>query len=235
MSGAVAEARDPHHHLRMFTDHRWAVAAAAAMYALVALLMIVMAVDSARDAVQPIDDWWHDRMVDVEWGPLTFVGEALDRFGGGVVVWPLRVAVLGWLAYRTRWAAFTTFGVAVVGSDLAIGIIKGLYGRMRPLDSLVGTGGSAFPSGHAIAAAVTAVALVIVFVRPGTHRRVWEVRAGAFAFVMAMSRTYLRAHWLTDVVAGSLLGAATALLTAAAVQQYRVRRNEALLAESAQA
>jgi undecaprenyl-diphosphatase len=208
----------------MFSDHRWAVAGAVAMYAVVAALMTIMAIDAARDAVQPVDDWWHDLMVDIELGPLTFTGEALDRFGGGWVLWPLRLAVMAWLAWRTRWAALTTFTVAVVGSDIAIGVIKGLYERARPLDSLVGTSGFAFPSGHAIATAVTAVALVIVLVKPGTHRRVWEVRAAAFAFVMAMSRTYLRAHWLTDVVAGTLLGAATALAVAAVVQQWRVRR-----------
>ena len=221
---------DPHHHLRLFTDPRWAVAGAFGMYAVVAVLMVVMAVDAARDAIQPVDDWWHDLMVDIEWEPLTVASEALDRFGGGWVLWPIRVAIIGWLALRTRWAALTTFTVAVVGSDLSIGIIKDLYERARPVDSLVGTSGFAFPSGHAIAAAVTAVALVIVLMKPGTHRRVWEVRAAAFAFVMAMSRTYLRAHWLTDVVAGTLLGAGTALAVAAAVHAWRLRRAERLTA-----
>jgi undecaprenyl-diphosphatase len=70
---------------------------------------------------------------------------------------------------------------------------------------------------------VTAVILVIVLISPGEHRRAWEVRAGLIAFVMALSRTYLRAHWLTDVVAGALLGAATALAVAAAVQMVRGR------------
>ena len=224
----MTELHDPHHHLRMFTDQRWAVAGALGMYALVALLMVVMAIDAARDAIQPLDDWWRDLMVDIEWGPLTFVSEGLDRFGGGWVLWPVRIGLMIWLALRTRWAALITFSVAVVGSDLAIGIIKDAYERARPIDSLVETSGFAFPSGHAIATAVTAVAVVIVLFKPGTHRRVWEVRAAAFAFVMALSRTYLRAHWLTDVVAGTLLGAGTAILVAAVVQSWRVRRAERL-------
>ena len=103
---------DPHHHLRMFTDPRWAVAGAAAMYAVVAVLMVVMAIDAARDAVQPVDDWWRDLMVDIEWAPLTFSSEALDRFGGGWVLWPVRLMVMAFLAWRTRWAALTTFTVA---------------------------------------------------------------------------------------------------------------------------
>ena len=39
--------------------------------------------------------------------------------------------------------------------------------------------------------------------------------AAAFAVVMALSRVYLRAHWLADVAAGVALGAAIAILCAA--------------------
>jgi undecaprenyl-diphosphatase len=52
---------------------------------------------------------------------------------------------------------------------------------------------------------------VLVLAAPGPSRWRWEVRAVAFAAVMALSRVYLRAHWLSDTVAGGLLGAALAL------------------------
>lgn len=41
--------------------------------------------------------------------------------------------------------------------------------------------------------------------------------AGAFAVVMGLSRVYLRAHWLSDVVAGAALGAAVAIGVAVAM------------------
>jgi undecaprenyl-diphosphatase len=37
------------------------------------------------------------------------------------------------------------------------------------------------------------------------------VNAVLFTSVMALSRVYLRAHWLSDTVAGALLGAGLAL------------------------
>jgi undecaprenyl-diphosphatase len=74
-----------------------------------------------------------------------------------------------------------------------------------------------------MAGAVTAVALVIVFLPAGPHRRIWELVAVGFAFFMALSRTYLRAHWLTDVVAGVLLGAAAAVGVAAIVHVWWLR------------
>ena len=41
---------------------------------------------------------------------------------------------------------------------------------------------------------------------------------------MALSRTYLGAHWLSDVVAGGLLGAGVAIFWPAMLVDLRVRR-----------
>jgi undecaprenyl-diphosphatase len=194
------------------------------MYILAALLLVVMAVDTGRDLIQPVDDAWRDLMVRLDWGPSTAIANALDFLGSVWITLPLRIGVAIWLATRTRWAALTVWVSVWLISDLSIGLFKNGYERARPLDALVETTGFSFPSGHAVAGAATAVALVIVLLRPGPHRRIWELRAAGFALVMALSRTYLRAHWLSDVVAGALLGAATALAVAAVVHWWRVQR-----------
>ena len=46
----------------------------------------------------------------------------------------------------------------------------------------------------------------------------------AFVVVMALSRVYLRAHWLTDVAAGAALGAAVAIFRAAIMHRIDDRR-----------
>ena len=86
---------------------------------------------------------------------------------------------------------------------------------------IVTTVGFSFPSGHAVAGAATAVALVIAFFPAGEQRRRWEWLAVAFAFVMSMSRVYLAAHWFSDVVAGTLLGAGIAVFWAATITECR--------------
>ena len=98
---------------------------------------------------------------------------------------------------------------------------KAFFHRGRPPNELVATTGYSFPSGHAVAAAATAVALVLVLMAPGARRRKWEALAVLFAFVMAFSRVYLNAHWLSDVVAGVLLGTGVALGSAALATEVR--------------
>lgn len=174
-------------------------------------------------------------MDDVRTDALTWIAQALNVIGSGVVTIPLRIVVSIWLIVQTRWRALAvwllTWGVA----ELTLRVAKDFFHRGRPPESLVETVGFSFPSGHAVAGAATAVALVLVLLPAGRARRRWEVAAVGFAFVMALSRVYLRAHWLSDVVAGVLLGAGVALATAAIVTEIRdiaVRRSDPLLSRS---
>jgi membrane-associated phospholipid phosphatase len=59
---------------------------------------------------------------------------------------------------------------------------------------------------------VTAVALALILTRPGRSRLPAIAAAAAWSVLVALSRTYLSAHWLTDVVASLLLGAGWAAL-----------------------
>ena len=85
------------------------------------------------------------------------------------------------------------------------------------------TSGASFPSGHSIAATVTVVAAVIALVPPGRRRVWWGAGAVAFSVLMALSRAYLAAHWLSDAIAGVLLGTSCALLAALVVGLFQRR------------
>jgi undecaprenyl-diphosphatase len=63
-----------------------------------------------------------------------------------------------------------------------------------------------------------AVALVLLFSKPGTRRLLWWTLAALAIAGMAWSRTYLQLHWLSDTLAGALLGIGIALLSFATVQ-----------------
>jgi undecaprenyl-diphosphatase len=129
------------------------------------------------------------------------------------------------LAAPGRDAALGTVVVVltVVLPEVLIGVLKGAYERARPPESLVVTTGASFPSGHAVAASATVVAAVLALVPLGRRRAWWAPAAVAFSILMGLSRAYLGAHWLSDAVAGILLGISCALVTALMIGQIQRR------------
>ena len=196
----------------------------AAVLALTAVVFALVADHSVLAHIQHVDDAWLRRMISSRSGPVTAVAKFLNLLGLVYVTLPVRIAIAGFLAWRRRWWRLAAFAGAVVLSEVLIGTLKGIYGRARPPGSLVATSGASFPSGHSIAASVTVVAAVIVLVPPGRARVPWGAGAAGFSVLMALSRAYLGAHWLSDALAGVLLGTSCALLTALVVDGLQRRR-----------
>ena len=168
-------------------------------------------------STQRLDDAWLRLMISGRALPLTVIANVFNLLGLVYITLPVRLAIAGFLAVRRRWWQLAAFVAAIVMSEILIGLLKGIYGRARPPDSLVATSGASFPSGHAVAASVTAVAAVIVLVPVGRWRYWWVMAVVAFSILMGLSRAYLAAHWLSDAVAGVLLGASCALIAALVV------------------
>jgi undecaprenyl-diphosphatase len=191
--------------------------------ALTAAAFAVAGNRGALSHIQRADASWLRLMISGRDAPLTVIAKAFNVLGLVYVTLPVRIAVAGYLAFRRQWWHCAAFVAAVVLSEILIGPLKGAYGRARPPGSLVATSGASFPSGHSIAASVTVAAAVIALVPAGRRRVVWGLAAAAFAIMMALSRAYLAAHWLSDATAGLLLGATCALVAAVAVDQIQRR------------
>ncbi len=188
------------------------------------VLLFVLMATPARDSIQRLDQAFLDRMLSIRSQPLTSVAKFLNLLGLVVVTLPVRLFVAVFLALRRRWWHLAAFVSAVVLSELSIGSLKAVYDRARPPGSLVAVTGGSFPSGHAVAASVTAVAAGIALFPEGGRRYWWGVVAVFFSMMMGLSRAYLAAHWLSDAVAGVLLGTSFALISAVVVHLIRTRR-----------
>ena len=211
----------------MLLNHRRALGLSLCLLAGTVGVFLLVAIVPEDGFVQDIDDAFLRLMETIRVDPLVWVAKAMSFIGGIWVNWPLRVLALVVLACKRRWIQLAAFVLAIVSSELMIGTMKELYERPRPPQSLIGTSGFSFPSGHAVAGAVTAVGLVVCLLPPGPRRWTWEVRAAAFAGLMAISRTYLGAHWLSDVLGGALLGTTLAVGWPALLVELRERRARA--------
>jgi membrane-associated phospholipid phosphatase len=140
----------------------------------------------------------------------TRIARFITQFGGFMVIVPLAVLVAVIESVRLRSRAVWGFLLLVVGGQLLLAnTIKFLVDRARPtVLPLTGFSGTSFPSGHATAAAATYAAFALLI---GKRRsiRVRVVSAGAavaLAVLIGGSRVVLGVHWLTDVIAGLVLG-----------------------------
>ncbi len=120
-------------------------------------------------------------------------------------------------AYRRRLRALSASLVITVALGLlAIEGMKFAFGRPRPdphLDVITAVGYS-FPSGHLVGVVSSCIAVGAVFAvtrRSPRRRLAWQVSSVALVVLVAFDRWLLGAHYVSDLVGGTLVGALVAV------------------------
>jgi undecaprenyl-diphosphatase len=137
---------------------------------------------------------------------------------------PTAAVVLGTLVAvllirrRVRLAAYVA--VTAVGGTALSPTLKVLVGRLRPIvpEPVAGAGGYSFPSGHTTSVTIMVGVLLLVLLPavPAGWRRTVTLIGICVVVLVGLTRVALGVHFLSDVVAGWLLGAAWVALTATA-------------------
>lgn len=159
-------------------------------------------------AHQPAPTYWTARV-------LNYLGQ------GGQVLTPLALILTGLLFYRTRsWRAVVPFVAAEVLTYLTIGPLKIWADRAAPRfegpDKAImfnpaasGAKAMSYPSGHmgnsVVWYAVMALLLAALLRRPLRRWETFAVRVLPVA-ILFCTTVYTGFHWVTDSVAGVLLG-----------------------------
>ncbi|TWG82657.1 undecaprenyl-diphosphatase [Cupriavidus gilardii J11] len=141
---------------------------------------------------------------------------AITEFGGARISVAVGVAVFAWLAWRRAWAPAIYWAVALIGARLCVLALKTGIERARPASIYGGVESFSFPSGHATSSMVTYGFLAFLLCIGQRWRIRIPVLTLAITSVVAigLSRLYLGMHWLSDVLAGYMLGMVWILLLA---------------------
>lgn len=190
---------------RQRVTRRWrVVSAATALTAVIVLGLIV----SLRQGPLELDAEWMEEIIEHRHPAWLIPSLVMNSVGGGLLgalVIPL-LTTIALAVFGRPWGALYFLLASIVSAGL-VQLLKALLGRARPEQILVAADAGSFPSGHVANAATMAVALAFLV------GRAWAWYAGlAWVILMALSRTYLGAHWVTDTVGGAVLGAAVALM-----------------------
>ncbi|MER6252030.1 phosphatase PAP2 family protein [Streptomyces sp. NPDC001584] len=207
-------ARPPRHHLPA-APPRHALGLGIALLLLALLAGLLLRLDR-RPFFQGLDDRWAASVNDSAAGSPGGDGlggfvTVLDRLGGPLgMVLPL--LVIGCLCVYGRWrSGLFVFTVTVVANLVVLLPLKQLADRPRPPHPLVLVNDGSYPSGQ-VFSAVTLVVAVAVVVFPPRARRWWWAFGASYVLAMMGSRTWLHAQWLSDTVAGALVGVGTCLV-----------------------
>ncbi|MET7842570.1 phosphatase PAP2 family protein [Streptomyces sp. NPDC005356] len=175
-----------------------------------ALVGLLIRPDARHPVFQGADDGWLRWMGGPHHGVVEGLATALDWFGQGyAALLPVVVAAGLLLARRPRRALFVV--TAALATHAAVQLLKHIVDRPRPDHPMVSVDHGSFPSGHAALMAMTVVVIGVVFV-PVHRRRLWWPVGAVLTAAMMWSRTWVHAHWLSDTVAGAMVGCGTTLL-----------------------
>jgi membrane-associated phospholipid phosphatase len=180
-------------------------------------------------------------LVDARWVPLRHLDDAATRetnayvrHNAGLVgplratayvfgPWVFRVVVVvlaAWLARRGARRTAIWAVAAMVVTGVVEWTLKTLVGRPRPIvpRPIAHAPGASFPSGHALTAAV-GCAVIVLILRRTWRATVW-VAAVVISLVAGACRVLLGVHYVSDVVAGWILGIAIVLATYSAAKPF---------------
>jgi membrane-associated phospholipid phosphatase len=144
---------------------------------------------------------------------------AVTTLGSSLFIAPLYLASMAWLILRRRYGGALFVTVASGGSLLIQETMKLWFRRPRPtLEWAAAPPDFSFPSGHTMNAVLFYVSIALIMWSVlGQHRGLLALAVSiAVAVGVGISRIYLGAHYLTDVVGGLLAGFSWLLVVGAA-------------------
>jgi undecaprenyl-diphosphatase len=153
----------------------------------------------------------YNALQDLRTGPGDAVMIAITELGDTVVGIAVAGTVLLWLLWRRAWRTAGYWLGAVAGAMILNGAVKAVLHRARPGELLYsGWSVFSFPSGHSTINAVLYGFLAFLIARElkAAWRASVVVAAVSFVLLIAISRLYLGAHWLSDVAGGLAFGTA---------------------------
>lgn len=156
---------------------------------------------------------------------LDTLAEAITKLGAFPVAAVFTLIAAAYCLRRRRIAETLVLVLSLAIAGLLVSAMKEWVALPRPDGSLVNTLGLSYPSGHsAYAITYVSIAITLQRVRDIVVRMALVGAAIALAATIGLTRVYLRAHYLTDVIGGvALTVTITALLAAIALLVLHVR------------
>jgi len=140
---------------------------------------------------------------------LTKIMIAITSAGDIATIFPLSVILIAFLIYLKKFQHGVIASLSLIIGLSSSEVLKRVIGRSRPSDALMFLRDHSFPSGHAIISTIFFCLLYYIYqdnIKDKLYKKLFLAFCIAMPILISFSRLYLNVHWLTDVIAGMLIG-----------------------------
>lgn len=152
-----------------------------------------------------IDVMTMEFMRSIENLPLTILSKLIEYTFDPIPLLIIGLLVSIFFYFKTSKKKGVWLASTMIITGILIKVLKEIIQRTRPVDALVSATSSSMPSGHATMAVVFFGLMAYLFTRKNNKiERI--ITPLIIILVISFTRVYLRVHWLTDVLAGLVIG-----------------------------
>ena len=172
------------------------------------ILFIILTIFVLNDKTLSLDNSAFNNLIKIKNEPLSKYLFIITNIGStiGTVI----VLIITCIIFLKR-KIFSDFKYVFLNVSVGVilmQVIKSLIRRVRPSWKWIVQGGFSYPSGHTITAILFYGTLILLVNKKlkGKYKTILTVLLSLMIFLIAISRIYFGAHYLTDVLASIILG-----------------------------
>lgn len=155
------------------------------------------------------DIFINSMMATIQTPTANFVFNAITQIGSPGILSLIAIIVSIILALNKKWYYFILMIIGMTGGQIIKSVLKNLIERPRPENTIIEVSSYSFPSGHAVISLIFFTLLAYSFrnkIKNKKTRYAFIFLSGLSFLLIGSSRIYLNAHWISDVLAGFILG-----------------------------
>lgn len=130
-------------------------------------------------------------------------------FLGSPVMDVIYLVIMMFLLYRQgKKGSSLWIGFILISGNIIAFLVKTVVRRQRPTGKIIPASGYSFPSGHVFGTTLvilTLILLILPYLKNQSTAQIIKILLVVWLIVVAISRVYLRGHFLSDVVGSALL------------------------------
>jgi undecaprenyl-diphosphatase len=176
----------------------------------IAIFILMLLSIQSNNSISILDNEVHQSMQGIFSEKVIYISKIITNVFDPLIFVIISFLIIIYLFYKKRSKEALFFTIILIVAQGLLSLIKNIVHRLRPQDILVSETSFSFPSGHAMMSVVFFGIVIYLFehhIKSDILRKILIALIPICSLIIGATRIILNAHWLSDVIAGYMLGA----------------------------